>query len=474
MGLLDALGSLTIAAGEELPGITQRVGQRAQRRVNAAIGQDFELARVDGDVPRMRSIMEGAGAGQYNEGETAPGAEVFTVMQEAITDFENDDEERLRERLTASAAMGGPTGVNATIDLYKLNNPGATEGDLENLRTYLEQRDADTDRLRAAELASAEAGVKKDEAAAEKAEIEVETMQGKQEALNQFNDAYERGNMEDAARLAERMGDTELAKMIRGDGEFNKEIFDSEEKFRTKFEKQTENFTKIQSAYSTLLLINEKPTAASDLATIFAFMKMLDPTSVVREGEFANAQNSGSAEQQLWNNYNQLLKGYRLGDVEKDAEGNVIDLGEVRTNFLNTARAIYMSAREGRDRTATNFRKLAASYKQLDPNRVVYDTETDRVFAELPQDKLSDAGRKRAKEIRERGHRIGTWSELMKTTEGIGYSFGQEDQYLKDRNAQGGAGGDGASQAETPNPNRKQLSSGRWVVPDGKGGWKDE
>jgi hypothetical protein len=254
-------------------------------------------------------------------------------------------------------------------------------------------------------------------------------MRGKQDALNQFNAAYESGNMEEAARLAERMGDTELAKMIRGEGEFNKEVFDSEEKFRTKFEKQTENFNKIQSAYSTLLLINEKPTAASDLATIFAFMKMLDPTSVVREGEFANAQNSGSAEQKLWNNYNQLLKGYRLGEVIRDKDGKVIGLGEVRQNFMDTARAIYMSAREGRNRSATNMRKLAASYKQLDPNRVVYDTETDRVFATLPQNTLSDAGRERAKEIQKRGHKIPTWSELMKSTEGIGVPFGQEAEY---------------------------------------------
>ena len=155
------------------------------------------------------------------------------------------------------------------------------------------------------------------------------------------------------------------------------------------------------------------------------------------------SQNSGSAEQKLWNNYNQLLKGYRLGEVIRDEDGNVTSIGEVRQNFMDTARAIYMSAREGRDRTATNMRRLAASYKQLDPNRVVYDTETDRVFAELPQDKLSEAGRKRAKEIQVRGHNIPTWSKLMTSTEGIGVPFGQEAQYQppKDSNGQGGADG---------------------------------
>lgn len=429
MGLLDALGSLTIAAGEELPGITQRVNERAQREVNATIGADFEAARIDGDVWGMQSVFERARGNEYNIGSTAPSAETFSIMQTAITGFENDEDEKEKKRIEELITLGGPAAIEAQVKRYETLNPGASPEEVQAYRDNVTMRDDVANRMAKTKV--------------EKAEIEVETMKGKQEAQNQFNDAYESGNTEEAARLAERMGDTELAKMIRGEGEFNKEVFDSEEKFRTKFEKQTENFTKIQSAYSTLLLINENPSPASDLATIFAFMKMLDPTSVVREGEFANAQNSGSAEQKLWNNYNQLLQGYRLGDVVKDEDGNVIDLGEVRTNFLNTARSIYMAARESRDRTARNMRNLAASYKQLNPDRVVYDTETDRVFAELPQDRLTDAGRKRAKEIQERGHKLGAWSELMKTTEGIGVPFGQEDQYQppKDSNGQGGADG---------------------------------
>jgi hypothetical protein len=415
MGLLDALGSLTIAAGEELPGIRQRVDERAQREVNATIGADFEAARIDGDVEGMQSVFERARGNEYNIGSTAPSAETFSIMQTAITGFENDEDEKEKKRIEELITLGGPAAIEAQVERYKTLNPGASPEEIQAYRDNVTMRDDVANRMAATKV--------------EKAEIEVETMRGKQDALNQFNAAYESGNMEEAARLAERMGDTELAKMIRGEGEFNKEVFDSEEKFRTKFEKQTENFNKIQSAYSTLLLINEKPTAASDLATIFAFMKMLDPTSVVREGEFANAQNSGSAEQKLWNNYNQLLKGYRLGEVIRDKDGKVIGLGEVRQNFMDTARAIYMSAREGRNRSATNMRKLAASYKQLDPNRVVYDTETDRVFATLPQNTLSDAGRERAKEIQKRGHKIPTWSELMKSTEGIGVPFGQEAQY---------------------------------------------
>ena len=472
MGILDHLGSLSIAAGEELPGITQRATAASVKKVNAVAGADFEQARVAGDVEGMTEVMNKAIAGDYNIGNEPPSPEVINVMSEGITGFENDEHTKTMKLYTDAISLNPDDAepqLQKWLSIQRALGNEPTEEEIADQRKSLQFIIDENKKLRAA-------GVTGKELKTEEQRIKVKTMRGKQEAQEKFNAAYESGDDVLAAHLAERMGDPELAKMIRGTGEFNKEIFDSEEKFRTKYENQIKDFTKIQGAYSTLLLINEDPSPASDLATIFAFMKMLDPTSVVREGEFANAQNSGSAEQQLWNNYNQILKGYRLGEVLRDAEGNVVSLGEVRTNFLNTARSIYLSAREGRDRTATNFRKLAASYKQLNPDRVVYDTETDRVFASLTDDKLSEEGRERAKEIRERGHNVGTWSELMNSTEGIGVPFGQEDQYQPPpgTNGQGGAGGDGTSQAETPNPNRKQLSSGRWVVPDGKGGWKDE
>lgn len=152
MGLLDALGSLTIAAGEELPGITKRVDERAQRRVNAAIGQDFELARMDGDVPRMKSIMEGAGTGQYNEGSTEPGSEVFTLMRQGITTTEDDDEEKQLKQWKMHVGLGGQAGRTALQQQYKYLNPNATP---EEVKAVLDNYDLDEEvknRTRAAQL----------------------------------------------------------------------------------------------------------------------------------------------------------------------------------------------------------------------------------------------------------------------------------------------------------------------------------
>jgi hypothetical protein len=47
----------------------------------------------------------------------------------------------------------------------------------------------------------------------------------------------------------------------------------------------------------------------ASIAVVFKFMKALDPTSVVREGEFATAQNSSGVDDKISNVYNKLLRG---------------------------------------------------------------------------------------------------------------------------------------------------------------------
>ena len=130
MGLLDALGSLTMAAGEELPGIARGVENRAQKEVNSTIGAAFEAARIKGDVPGMTDVFTRAQGGEYNIGSTQPSAETFNIMQTAITGFQDDDEEKELERLKNQIGLGGDIGKQATLALYKRNNPNATENEL--------------------------------------------------------------------------------------------------------------------------------------------------------------------------------------------------------------------------------------------------------------------------------------------------------------------------------------------------------
>ena len=73
-------------------------------------------------------------------------------------------------------------------------------------------------------------------------------------------------------------------------------------------------FSEVSTAYEKVAkaaqLANKDPkNAAADIAMIFGYMKILDPTSVVREGEFATAQNAGSIPTSIQNAYNKALNG---------------------------------------------------------------------------------------------------------------------------------------------------------------------
>ena len=54
------------------------------------------------------------------------------------------------------------------------------------------------------------------------------------------------------------------------------------------------------------------PSGFHDIALIFMFMKMMDPTSVVRESEYATVANTGSAGQRFIGLYNRMLFGAKL------------------------------------------------------------------------------------------------------------------------------------------------------------------
>lgn len=86
---------------------------------------------------------------------------------------------------------------------------------------------------------------------------------------------------------------------------------------RKEFTKRAGNYVDVRSSFQRVLAASEDPSPAGDLALIFNYMKILDPGSTVREGEFATAQNSGSIPQRIRAFYNKALQGTRLDDVQR-------------------------------------------------------------------------------------------------------------------------------------------------------------
>lgn len=144
---------------------------------------------------------------------------------------------------------------------------------------------------------------------------------------------------------------------LRAEGEKQPATFNQEDKLRDEFTAQTKLYREIESSYSRIKAAAGGDSGQDDIAIIFAYMKMLDPTSVVREGEFATAEATAGIPEQIVQAYNKALQGERLSP-------------EMRQGFLSAAERQMLAAGEMFDQTLKHYQGLAQSYG-LDPDRIV-------------------------------------------------------------------------------------------------------
>lgn len=123
-----------------------------------------------------------------------------------------------------------------------------------------------------------------------------------------------------------------------------------------------------EMSYSFQRLNAAQDDAAGDLALIFNYMKMLDPGSAVREGEFANAQNAAGVPDQIRNQWNKLKSGERLNP-------------EQRNSFKMQAAKIFKPYKEQGDRLRTTYTSEA---KRL-------GLEPSAIFLSAPQEEQPQA-----------------------------------------------------------------------------------
>lgn len=84
------------------------------------------------------------------------------------------------------------------------------------------------------------------------------------------------------------------------------------------FTQLTKDTKLIRNTAKDLDKLSKIKSGPASIAMVFKFMKALDPTSVVREGEFATAENSAGIPEALRNTYNKLMEGGRLGPKQID------------------------------------------------------------------------------------------------------------------------------------------------------------
>jgi hypothetical protein len=144
---------------------------------------------------------------------------------------------------------------------------------------------------------------------------------------------------EDAAREARREGRDVEASGRNLIGDYRKEFLGNDE---------VKDFRKVTNATRQIVtLMQGEGSPMGDLGGIFTFMKSLDPTSVVREGEQASVQNAAGIPENVRNYYNRLATGKRLSP-------------EQRADMVNTALNLYGSRAQSYNTFANTYRGLVA------------------------------------------------------------------------------------------------------------------
>lgn len=135
--------------------------------------------------------------------------------------------------------------------------------------------------------------------------------------------------------------------------------FDHTAKLRDEFTKGAQDFVKVRDAFGRIQASAADPSAAGDLALLFNYMKVLDPGSTVREGEFATAQNAGGVDDRISSLYNSVINGTRL-------------TADQRADFLNRSQRLFSQQLAFQQARTNEFTRLAESFG-LDPSQVIVD-----------------------------------------------------------------------------------------------------
>lgn len=140
--------------------------------------------------------------------------------------------------------------------------------------------------------------------------------------------------------------------------------FKNAKDLRQEFIGQSKDFKQISDSFGRIQAAGKNPSAAGDLALIFNYMKMLDPGSTVREGEFSTAQNSAGIPERVRAMYNNVTSGERLTE-------------NTRSDFLGRANSLYDSQEQGQQQIEGVYKGLSER-AQLDPKNVLVDYRVKR------------------------------------------------------------------------------------------------
>jgi hypothetical protein len=250
----------------------------------------------------------------------------------ALKSQEQAQETQRIKQLRQMAASQGPDSQQALSELAQVGDPFAEYIGKQNAQNYTAQQD---------EAASA---VQRQEAEAKARALEVEqrykpvdelgrqvvnatgNQPGTPEYMSEYN---KRMAAQERAKRAASVKDKDVSGALRKEFQSNQVYKDTE----------------LLSGYAEKVKASSE-TGPGDISLVFSFMKMVDPGSTVREGEFATAENSGGIPSKIRTQWNSLLRGDRLSP-------------ELRGQFRQEAKVLLDTQNMRFESVADQYRRLA-------------------------------------------------------------------------------------------------------------------
>jgi len=382
-----ALGGIKIGAGlEELDVARQKramemqqlqVAQAQQAQFKSGLNSFFAKPPEQRTFDELQPLLLGANKQQFDAlklvgeqmgAERLGSAKRFTSqVLLALEANPTTAQTMLEERITAETDPNQKRGFQTILDISKVN-PAKAARLTEELgagvfgkewyegitKVREERRTADEAPVKLRE-ATAKAIVEEQKAkfAPQKFGLEInltESQIKQAEAAMRASDAAAKKSGADAERA-----EAEAKQMAMGVIPVDKRP-EAETKIRAEYNNQTKPYQEVKSAYGRMLASED--TAVGDLSLIFGYMKMLDPGSVVREGEFATAQNAAGVPERIQNVYNRVITGERLNASQ-------------RNSFKGQAKGLFNSALDGEKTVRTGLERIATGYG-LNTNNIFY------------------------------------------------------------------------------------------------------
>lgn len=125
--------------------------------------------------------------------------------------------------------------------------------------------------------------------------------------------------------------------------------FDRELKLSDRYQRESQSFFEVRKAYDNVSNSLKQNSAVGDLAAATSIMKMLDPTSVVRESELALSLNATGTLDQMINYAQKIQNGQRLNPQQ-------------RKEFLALANSMLSTATSYNQRSSKRISDMAGQY----------------------------------------------------------------------------------------------------------------